>query len=129
MALFHILIKHIVFAQVIVGISLGTGCVIEFVNSKTKQIKELYVKPRSLYVLSGKIISFIRFLLFHLEDARYIWTHSIHGKEHDVVNGKIIKRGRRILVVKCFLFLIFKKVIGWGRYQTRRFCDGRSKDC
>ena len=54
MALFHILIKHIVFAQVIVVISLGTGCVIEFVNSKTKQIKEFYVKPRSLYVLSGK---------------------------------------------------------------------------
>jgi alkylated DNA repair dioxygenase AlkB len=44
--------------------------------------KEVYVAPDSLYIMSG--------------EARYIWKHSMLSRKTDMVDGKRIKRGRRI---------------------------------
>jgi alkylated DNA repair dioxygenase AlkB len=46
--------------------------------------KEIYVKPNSLYIMSG--------------DSRYVWSHSMPVKKSDVVNGIKIKRDRRISI-------------------------------
>lgn len=47
-------------------------------------IIEQYVKPNSLYIMSG--------------DARYKWTHEMPSRKSDIVNHKKIKRGRRISI-------------------------------
>ena len=48
------------------------------------EIYELYVKPQSLYIMSG--------------DSRYEWKHSMTGKKYDIIEDKKIKRGRRISI-------------------------------
>jgi len=44
----------------------------------------LYVKPNSLYIMSG--------------DARYVWTHELSPKKYDMSDGNKINRVRRISV-------------------------------
>lgn len=68
------------FDNTIASLSLGSGAIMQFTKDGEKQ--ELYLKPRSLIVLSG--------------EARYEWTHAISARKSDVVNGFKIGRERRI---------------------------------
>lgn len=68
------------FDDTIASLSLGSGAIMQFTKDVEKQ--ELYLKPRSLIVLSG--------------EARYEWTHAISARKSDVVNGFKIERERRI---------------------------------
>lgn len=70
------------FADTIASLSLGSGAMMQFVNGQEKH--DLYLKPRSLIILSGP--------------ARYEWTHAIPARKSDVVDGFKIERGRRISV-------------------------------
>ena len=79
------------FKDTIVSLSLGSGCVMNFINKfdKTKKIP-VWLAPRSLVVLSGK--------------ARYEWLHGIAARKSDEWDGKTHKRQRRVS-------LTFRKVI------------------
>ena len=69
-----------VYGDWILGLTLGSGCTINFKNgNKTVPI---YLEPRSAYLMTG--------------DARYKWTHGIVEQEFDIVKGEKKKRGRRI---------------------------------
>lgn len=68
------------FSDAIASLSLGSGAVMQFTNGNEKQ--ELYLKPRSLIILSG--------------EARYKWTHAIPARKSDVVDGFKIERNRRV---------------------------------
>ena len=64
------------FGPIIICITIGSGCEIEFRN-KTGDEKIIYVKPKSIYIMSG--------------ESRYSWTHAIKPKKDD--NG--IERSTR----------------------------------
>ena len=68
------------FGDTVASLSLGSGAVMQFTNGSERQ--ELYLKPRSLVVLSGEV--------------RYKWTHAIPARKSDVVDGFKIERGRRV---------------------------------
>lgn len=68
------------FGDMIASLSLGSGAVMQFTNAEHKE--EIYLEPRSLFVLSG--------------EARYQWTHAIPARKSDMVNGFKIERERRI---------------------------------
>lgn len=77
--------KHIdlkTFGAVIGCFSFNSGATIIF--KKYDAEVSLYIKPNSLYVMSG--------------DARYIWTHEMPAIKNDRVNGEIIPRKRRLSV-------------------------------
>ena len=72
------------FDNTIIGISLGSDCVMEF-TSPDKQKVNVYIPRRSLYVLE--------------DDARYEWLHGIAGRKTDKLgNGKVLIRSRRISI-------------------------------
>lgn len=68
------------FDDVIASLSLGSPAVMQFSKGNEKQ--EIFLKERSLIVLSGP--------------ARYEWQHAIPARKTDVVNGFKIERKRRI---------------------------------
>ena len=68
------------FDDTIASLSLDSGAIMQFTKGRERQ--ELYLKPRSLIVLSG--------------EARYEWTHAIPARKSDVVNGFKIERDRRV---------------------------------
>lgn len=70
------------FDDKIASLSLGSGAMMQFTNGNAKQ--EVYLKPRSLIILSG--------------EARYKWTHAIPARKSDVVDGFKIGRSRRVSV-------------------------------
>lgn len=70
------------FGPVIVSISLGSLCLMEFNHLKTKNSISILIDPCSLLVLSG--------------DARYKWRHQIRARKSDLYKGKKYVRGRRI---------------------------------
>lgn len=70
------------YGDVIGCFTLHSGATITF--TKNDEIYELYVKPQSLYIMSG--------------DSRYEWKHSMTGKKYDIIEDKKIKRGRRISI-------------------------------
>lgn len=77
--------KHIdnkKYGPVIGCFTLNSGCnmIFETENELVKQ----YVEPNSLYIMSG--------------EARYNWKHSMDANKFDNVNGKKIKRDRRISI-------------------------------
>ncbi|MFP4386926.1 MAG: alpha-ketoglutarate-dependent dioxygenase AlkB [Alphaproteobacteria bacterium] len=76
------------FDNEIASLSLGSGATMQFIKGSEKQ--ELYLKPRSLIILSG--------------EARYEWTHAIPARKSDIADGFKIERGRRVS-------LTFRKVI------------------
>jgi len=80
----------IFFDKIIVCMTISSGTSIEFQELDGNNKFEAYVRPRSLYVMSG--------------DARYKWTHSISKKKSDVFDDKIILRKTRIS-------LTFRKVL------------------
>ena len=63
--------------------TLNSGSIMNF-RSPSDDVVDVYVKPNSLYIMSG--------------DARYKWTHEMPSCKNDVVNGMKILRDRRISV-------------------------------
>lgn len=76
----HIDVKK--YGGVIGCFTLGSGATMVFEHKNEK--KEVYVKPNSLYIMSG--------------DARMIWKHSMISRKSDTVDDIKIKRGRRISI-------------------------------
>ena len=74
----HIDVKS--YGGVIGCFTIGSGTTMVF--QKDNQEVEVYVKPNSLYIMSG--------------DARYVWRHSMPSRKSDEVNGKKIDRSRRV---------------------------------
>jgi len=79
------------FDNTIIGVSLGSDCVMEFTpqeNKKENTGKEkvyVYMPRRSLYVIE--------------DDARYEWLHGIPGRKNDKLgDGKVAVRQRRISI-------------------------------
>ena len=79
------------FANMIVSLSLGSGCVMDFTNKldKTKKIP-VWLAPRSIIVLR--------------DEARYGWLHGIAPRKSDTWAGQTYERQRRVS-------LTFRKVI------------------
>lgn len=78
------------FGDGIIGVSLGSGCVMSFASPSSSMVHEMYLPSRSVLVLCG--------------EARYQWTHGIEEKMTDFVDSNEggeaawIERGRRISV-------------------------------
>lgn len=70
------------FGDTIISLSLGSACVMTFINKKTKEKIEVFLEPRSLVVLK--------------DEARYEWTHGITGRKSDVYMGQKYERGTRV---------------------------------
>jgi alkylated DNA repair dioxygenase AlkB len=70
------------FGDTIISLSLGSTCVMDFINKETKEKLEVLLEPRSLVVLK--------------DDARYLWTHGIAGKKADLFKGQKYERKTRI---------------------------------
>ncbi len=70
------------FGDTIISLSLGSTCVMDFINKETKEKVEVLLEPRSLVVLK--------------DDARYLWTHGITGKKADNFKGVKHERKTRI---------------------------------
>ncbi len=69
------------FGETIASLSLGSSCVMDFVNLKSKEKAEVLLEPRSLIILNG--------------EARHDWTHGIAARKEDVFNGAKFERGTR----------------------------------
>ncbi len=78
------------FGETIISISLGSSCVMDFINLRTKQKVEVMLESGSLTVLYG--------------DARHNWTHGIAQRKMDKFKGLKIDRELRISMT-------FRKVI------------------
>ena len=79
--------KHIdcepCFKDTIVSLSLGSGCIMEFIHKDDKAKKmPVRLAPKSLIVLSG--------------EARYKWLHGIPARKSDEWNGHKYPRQRRV---------------------------------
>ena len=70
------------FGDTIASLSLGSGCLMDFIHSKTAYKTGLFLPSRSLLLLQG--------------DARYHWQHGIAKRKSDVVDGVKVPRGRRV---------------------------------
>ncbi len=70
------------FGDTIISMSMGSTCIMDFINKDTKEKIEVLLEPRSLVILK--------------EDARYKWTHGIAGKKTDIFKGDKIERKTRI---------------------------------
>jgi len=70
------------FGDTIISLSLGSTCVLEFVNKKSNEKIDVLLEPRSLVVLK--------------DDSRYKWTHGIVGRKSDIFNGSKFERSTRI---------------------------------
>jgi alkylated DNA repair dioxygenase AlkB len=78
------------FDAAVASLSLGSGCVLEMADARSKAKVPLYLEPRSLVVLQ--------------KDARYRWTHAVPARKKDIVDGRERSRGRRVS-------LTFRKVL------------------
>lgn len=73
------------YQNVIIGLSLGSGTIMEFYKNKPiPEKKKIYIPSRSLYIIK--------------DDARYVWKHGIPPRKYDEVNGKKIPRETRISI-------------------------------
>lgn len=70
------------FGETIISVSLGSNCVMDFINLKTKEKLEVMLEPRSLVIISG--------------EARHNWTHGIAARKTDNFNGNKYERQLRI---------------------------------
>jgi alkylated DNA repair dioxygenase AlkB len=70
-----------IFADVIVGVALGSTCVMEFLR-QGHATQFVLVEPRSALVLSG--------------DARFEWQHGIAARMADDWQGQRLRRSRRV---------------------------------
>lgn len=78
------------FDNVIISISLGSNCIMEFVNVNNKQKVEVLLERKSLVCLRG--------------ESRYLWSHGIVGRKTDIFNASKYPRTKRISMT-------FRKVI------------------
>ena len=79
------------FANMIVSLSLGSGCVMDFTSKLDKAKKiPVWLAPKSIIVLR--------------DEARYKWLHGIASRESDQWAGQKYERQRRVS-------LTFRKVI------------------
>lgn len=78
------------FDETIFSLSLGSTCLMDFVNVQNKDAMSLLLEPRSLLLMTG--------------EARYGWSHGIVGRKSDEYRGQNFARGTRIS-------LTFRKVI------------------
>lgn len=69
-----------IFGPIIYSLSLESGTVMTF--SKGSESIDCYLKPRSLLIMTA--------------EARYKWRHCIKSLTSDEVDGRRLKRGRRI---------------------------------
>jgi len=74
------------FGETVISISLGSSCVMNFINLRTKQKIEVMLESGSLVVISG--------------EARHNWTHGIAQRKTDNFNG--IKTDRRLRISMTF---------------------------
>lgn len=74
------------FGETIISVSLGSNCVMDFINLKSKEKLEVMLEPRSLVIISG--------------EARHNWTHGIAARKTDNFNG--IKSERRLRISLTF---------------------------
>jgi alkylated DNA repair dioxygenase AlkB len=72
------------FGPTVVGISLGTPCVMDLVDPSSGTRHALTLAPRSVLVLGG--------------EARSRWKHGITARRSDVIDGVRIPRGRRLSI-------------------------------
>lgn len=72
------------FTNWVVTLTLGSGCGMRFKEKGGNGSEEVYLPPRSAYLMRGK--------------ARYDWTHEIPARKSDKVEGQRVARGRRISV-------------------------------
>ena len=71
------------FDDMIVSLSLGSGCLMNFTNkADTTKKTSFWLEPRSLVILKG--------------DARYKWLHGIAARKSDIVDNKKRMRTRRV---------------------------------
>lgn len=70
------------FDNTIISLSLGSKCVMNFINKYSKEKIDVLLEPRSLVILQG--------------EARYNWTHGISGKKSDVFKNQKYERQTRI---------------------------------
>lgn len=69
------------FENQICGINLGSGCIMRFIRDRTKEVVDVPVLRRSLYVMQ--------------DDARKKWKHSIPPRKKDTIDGSVVHRDRR----------------------------------
>jgi alkylated DNA repair dioxygenase AlkB len=70
------------FGGAVVSLTLGCGCVMDFTRPDSSDTVSLWLPRRSIVVLQGS--------------ARTVWRHGIKGRLKDVVNGRVIRRDRRV---------------------------------
>lgn len=70
------------FGDVVVSLSLGSGCIMRFIHPHTNENHDLYLKPCSAVVLQGP--------------ARYGWKHAIPARRSDMIDGFKVERERRV---------------------------------
>lgn len=78
------------FTETIVSLSLGSTCIMDFINPAAKLQASIFLEPRSLLLLS--------------QEARYQWFHRIAARKTDQFQGQRVSRSRRVS-------LTFRKVI------------------
>lgn len=78
------------FGDTVISISLGSQCVMDFINLKTKRKIEVMLEPGSLVVIS--------------DEARHKWSHGISQRKSDFFKG--IKYDRQLRVS-----MTFRKVV------------------
>jgi alkylated DNA repair dioxygenase AlkB len=70
------------FEETIISVSLGSRCVMDFINLRTKEKIEVLLEPHSLVVISG--------------ESRYNWSHGIPSRKTDQFAGESFERALRI---------------------------------
>ncbi|MFI7742533.1 alpha-ketoglutarate-dependent dioxygenase AlkB [Kocuria rhizosphaericola] len=70
------------FGDVVLSISLGSVCTMVFDQPASGRTAQMLLEPGALLVLSG--------------DARYGWRHAIPARKSDIVDGRRVKRDRRV---------------------------------
>lgn len=70
------------FCNIVASLSLGSACIMDFINPETSEKSSILLEPLSLLVMN--------------DDARYKWQHSIAARKTDRINGLTINRQRRI---------------------------------
>jgi ribA/ribD-fused uncharacterized protein len=73
-----------VYGDTIICYTLGSGATMRFTKPETGEVVDLYVAPRSVYIMS--------------DAARYGWKHEMISRKTNTVDGKTIPRSRRISV-------------------------------
>jgi alkylated DNA repair dioxygenase AlkB len=68
----------------ICGVNLGSGCIMRFIRGKNKEVIDIEVPRRSVYVMQ--------------DDARKKWKHAIPPRKKDNVNGEVKHRDRRVSI-------------------------------